>query len=529
MSISKRFLKSERGYALILGLISLPLLLGLSLLVFDLSRATNAQTDLQAVVDAVALAGARELDGSPDSITRSKNAMTQVSNTVSFLGLAADSSIETLTYADANGNEFNVIFMDAIPASDDDDIDQAWIDGHGTNDPTLAAYVYVYAQTTDLETFFPMAVVNAGAEVLSSQEQNGLDIAAYAVATYSSSACDVTPLFICNPFETDPSVGGDLQTAFEDGKLHGRIVKLHPRGSTTAGPGTFGFLQVTGNNDNNTASADAIRDIFAGEKNPTCYGAGDVDTKPGAATSISQGINTRFDIFDGPYQNFNPNNTPYPPAVNVRKGYVQASNGSPSPCNTEPSSDPSQATGFGDNYTMVDPNPTNPGAYIGSGDWNLTGADGYWTVNHGTSTLPADLASSFPTAASPGTTMPSRYDVYRYEINNNLVGDTSPGGETGTPACYASKKGQDDPDPSDDPDRRLIFAAIINCNANPPQGSSTLPVEVYASIFLVNPMQKDPANPSEDSTIDVEIVDITGSSGNGTIEEFLREEALLVR
>jgi hypothetical protein len=34
---------------------------------------------------------------------------------------------------------------------------------------------------------------------------------------------------------------------------------------------------------------------------------------------------------------------------------------------------------------------------------------------------------------------------------------------------------------------------------------------------------------SDDSTIDVEIIDITGFGGNGTLDLFVRDEAILVR
>ncbi|NRB16409.1 MAG: hypothetical protein HRU33_02210 [Rhodobacteraceae bacterium] len=144
--------------------------------------------------------------------------------------------------------------------------------------------------------------------------------AADAVAKSVSAICDIPPLYICNPFEFDDSgsyVDDELQTRFAQGDLHGRMIRLHPKGNQTHAPGNFGFLSVNGN-----SSADAIRDFFAGNRNPTCVATDTVTTKPGAATAISQGINTRFDIYQGPFSNWRNASRPFVigPALNVRKG-----------------------------------------------------------------------------------------------------------------------------------------------------------------------------------------------------------------
>jgi len=343
------------------------------------------------------------------------------------------------------------------------------------------------------------------------------------VAMASSAACYITPLYICNPFEADNL---DLQQEFFNGSLHGRLFKLHPKGSDTERPGNFGFLEINGN-----PGADAIRDIFAGDLNPTCYDAAEVTTKPGATTSIRQGLNVRFDIFDGPY---NPRG--YRPALNVRKGYVPKNPNSPNACDSEPWSDPDPSdnvfAGFPENDFMVPPNQGALGATIGEGDWD---AETYWQLNHGES-LPGDMYESFDNGpGGPGADGPSRYDVYRYETDNGLVLDEAswdswgspPEGETGEAICSNSTNNA--LPPTDDPDRRVIFAAMIDCLSQAGQGKTTFDVNSYASIFLVSPMARDPADPSADSTIDVEIIDITGWGGNGTLDAFIRDEAILVR
>jgi hypothetical protein len=110
--------------------------------------------------------------------------------------------------------------------------------------------------------------------------------------------------------------------------------------------------------------------------------------------------------------------------------------------------------------------------------------------------------------------------MYRYEIDNGLVGNTSNGGETGTPQCSSQTA------PADI-DRRLIYGAIVNCTATPiGSGASGPPVPpiTFASFFLTETVE-----PGPDQTIRVELVDTVVKNGNGTLTNFLRDEAQLYR
>ncbi|WP_435256684.1 TadE/TadG family type IV pilus assembly protein [Thioclava sp. FR2] len=534
----RRFRDEEHGYVLVFTLILLPVILAMGLFVVDIGRANNVHSDLQAAADAIALAGARELDGGADSIARAEAAMGELTNTVSYLSRASGTPLE-VQYVDGD-TTFLVYFLTDIPESDDTAITAEFVADHVTTDGFAASYIFVQAQSDDMETFFINPVNWVRPEI---------PIAAQAVATFRSAACDVTPLFVCNPFEGDIA---DLQQSFAAGALHGRLIKLHPKGSDTAAPGNFGFLQVLSDNGGTSASADAIRDIFAGERNPTCYDASRVTTKPGAASSIRQGINVRFDLYSGPYSP----SEDYPPAENVRKGFVRAPTGPNNSCNLV-QADPAWSDGtitydqrdwaspFPEPSVLLPPGDGDgaAGAFVSAdGEWDL---NRYWTVNHPgtalTSTMIADM-NSYPgtdPTADPG---PSRYDVYRYEIENGLVGDDSAGAPTGVrypstgqprpttenglPNCAAA----DDVAPSTGPkDRRTVFAAIVDCAAEADSGVDEMAVTAYASLFMTSPMLRDPADPSADSTIDVEIVDITGFGGNGTLDTFVRDEAILVR
>lgn len=496
------FLKCERGIAATLALVLMPALILFTVVLIDIGRGNNSHSDLQAAADALALAGARELDGGVDAITRAQDAMDNFSNNVHYLGQTTTDAVISLQYG-GDGGAFTVTFLTDIPDSDDTPIDAAFLAANATTDGLEAEYVHVRAQSQNLST--------------TGRLLGEVPVAAVAVATYATAACNVTPLFICNPFETEDI---DLQEAFADGQLHGRLLRLHPSGSGTAMPGNFGFLQVTGANDNSTASANAIRRIFAGDYNPTCYEAGEVTTKPGAAVSIAQGINVRFDIYVGPFSN---RANLYVADVNVRKGYVGPGNA----CNRSLTTDFTWAQNFPDNEVMSPPGSGAPGAYLGSGDWDI---DTYWQTNFQTA-VPAGLAAynSFPSASSPASTVPSRYDVYRYEIDNGLVSHRSIGQnplapdnkeEVGTPICSASQPGALPAQQG----RRLVFAAMIDCLDQAGSGATTMDVNSYASLFMTRPMES-----GGSGTIDVEVVDITGYGGNGTLDDFVRDEALLVR
>lgn len=516
-----RFFRNEGGYALALTLIMLPAFMGLALLIIDVGRGNNAHSDQAAAVDALALAGARELDGGVDAIVRAKAAMEKVSNSVSFLAMAGDDVHIDLAYSAGTGGDFRVEFLTEIPASDDLPLDAAFIEAnrvapenHDT-DGALARYVLVRSDVRPLQSFFMRLLPGGGGDV---------GVGATAVATYRSAVCNVTPLFICNPFEKEAE-GSDLQSAFARGELHARLIKLHPPGSSTAKPGNFGFLQVRGANDNTTASANTIRNIFAGAHNPTCYDNRAVTTKPGAAVSISQGFNVRFDIYNGP---FSGQKGVFPAAANVRKGYF-GNNACNAALTTDPDFLPFKA--FPDNAIMALPGQGVAGAALGSGDWPL---NEYWDRNHPTSMTSLtpeareEMSSFRNVTASDGMVLPSRYDVYRFEIEQDLVGDlsVSVGGrqESGFPQCS-------NPDPDSLPtdplrDRRVMFAAIVDCLAHGGGGATEFPVNSFASIFLVNPMQQQGGG---DGTIDVEIIDISGHGGNGTLDAFARDEAVLVR
>src|SRR5262249_22105889 len=185
--------------------------------------------------------------------------------------------------------------------------------------------------------------------------------------------------------------------------------------------------------------------------------------------------NVRFDIYEGSMsERYDDSN--YRPAQNVRKGYAIASGhgGNVNACaarrgaNWPIGSPPNQVTGLPLDQTW------------GEGNWDF---NTYWEVNHGS--LPRlDLTEG-------NEKVPSRYSVYRYEIEQGYVAAVSPGGESGAPGCYAGANL-----PAAVLDRRILYAAIINCQSLRLEGEtqSNVPVAAFGKFFLTLPLARPPTD-----------------------------------
>ena len=375
------FRKSEDGYVLVLSLIALPAFLLMALLIIDISRGNNAHSDLQAAADSLALAGAKELDGDSDAITSAKAEMAELVNTVSLLEPAGDGLNVELRYVDEAGNPFTVIFLSEIPTDDADPIDQDWVNTYAVTEDEAedANYVYVRAQSRDL-----LAIFAAVRETITGE----VPISAEAVATLGPAiACNITPIFICNPVENPSSpgngvlsggdAGADFNTAFTSGNLYGRLFQLSFESADSAGPGNFGFLR---NFDN---GANALREALAIGDSGICYEADGVDLEPGATVGpVQAGINAHFGI----YQTSLPDDDPlYRPAPNVRMGQAN-----PNKCNeydegrVKPNGSPNPLYMFDGMALPMGPEMESIGGGFVQGD----GSAGWDNINFASTPLP---------------------------------------------------------------------------------------------------------------------------------------------
>lgn len=529
--VIRRFWNDHHGYVIALTLIAMPLLLGFSLLVIDVGRSSNLHTDLQNAVDAMALAGARELDGRDDAIGRAEAAIEKLANTAAFSGGGEGMSLgSNLTVSYDAGSDaastVTVTFLKAIPDDDDDAIPGSMV----TTDPNEASYAWVSAKPQAMQTIFPVPV---------GLTRDTITVSADAVAVYHASACDITPMFICNPYEpagntseaSNEQAAADLHTNFAAGNLYGRQIEMHSTSSANPGPGNFGFLRTPLGN-----GANVLAEALATGNPGACYTQDSLDTKTGAvAGPVEAGVNTRFGIYEGSFKNAR-NDGSYRPAQNVRS--AQKATGSNACKEYDPVmvgnvvGDVTKAVplGYGANMTALG------GGKISTGNnWNYAN---YWTVAQGGSapSVSAILSnySSYPPTAAGTPSQPSAYDVYQYERNAAaLLNHASPNGEVGTPTtsggqCY-SGPALSNYTADEYGDRREIFAAIVNCGYEASIGHLNGQKQTQAVAFARMFMTKPAVKAGNERYLSLEIIDITGKGGRGTLDEFLREETELVR
>jgi Flp pilus assembly protein TadG len=489
--------------------LALPVIVGFAVLAIDGSRLMNLHSHLQHAADGLALAAAGELDRRPDACIRAVRALENLVENEQRFG---DAGAAIITMADVNYR-----FLSGLPATDDMPIDDATykVDEPCTNATVQEVrFIEVTVNPQTFTTLMPAAFIGASTTAAAN---------ATAVAGFKEAVCQFTPMMMCNPYE---GLGKTIFDAARDDDLKGKMIEVRQVGGNTAQyfPGNFGFLSSPelGTGANNLAKA-------LGNANPSaCFAREGVDTEPGQNTGpVASGLNTRFGIYDT-LMNSVRNNAQYRPAMNVRKGY---GGGSPGGGGGGNPGGGGGGGGGGQNCSASDMNDgvnyqglprdqteylaLDSGGRIWNGDWDF---DTYWEVNFGHADIdppthpvvpydPEGDPPVLPVVVEGQTPIPwsslyppSRYEVYRYEIENNIEGTTnkvmnqaSVGGEVGAPQCGATA--------TDVIDRRILHVAIVNCvEQGPLQGRSTgVPVEAFASFFLIRPVDML-------DTIDLELV-----------------------
>ncbi|HEX8570068.1 MAG TPA: Tad domain-containing protein, partial [Caulobacteraceae bacterium] len=431
-----------------------PPLIGAFALALDVARVYSLEAELQTAADSLARASAVELDGNPDAITRATAAIANLVENRQTLATRGHSEVVV----------GGLRFFSSLPASDDAPITSAY----ETTNPNAARFVEVAIKPEAVRTIFPPSMAQGLVSV---------SLSAKAVGGRVKRMCGAAPLFICNPFEGS---GQSLEAALKDRTVRGRLVAFKSKGTeATYFPGNFGYLEPPGGN-----GANELRDMFAKVNPGACYDAAGVVLRTGAVNSAGQGLNVRFDIYEGSFKG-SKNDPAFAPAVNVTKGWSGAN------CNNAPNA---SAMGLPRDNCFATGNCPHMSGRMGDGTWNVAA---YMKVNHGSPasaviggvTYTFNYASNTVTPATP----PTRYEVYRWEITNGKIPGTSgytasTTPENGAPQCYSGGT------PSDTPDRRLLPVAVIDCQALDDaydlNGGSTppLPVRGFVKVFLTEPM-----------------------------------------
>jgi hypothetical protein len=177
-----------------------------------------------------------------------------------------------------------------------------------------------------------------------------------------------------------------------------------------------------------TPGPDSLIPAVANARAPVCFLRNGVNIHPTTVKQIGEGLNVRFDLYEGRMSAFK-NSSDFRPAVNVRKGYVGGGGGGGEGgfCSARPTTFWPLGDAV-DGVMALPPDREWPDldGRMGSGRWDLST---YWQVNHGAAGRAPPLVNGAPASNS---NLPSRYDVYRYEIDQDYVTDHSPAAK---PAC----------------------------------------------------------------------------------------------
>jgi hypothetical protein len=458
MSLVRRFIDDQSGAVAALTGVALIALVGIGGLAYDISRAYALRAELESAVDAAALAGASQLDGTAGAMGRAQS--------------AAMGSLVGNREALADAFEANVAVVPAdiafLSAQDPDVV--------ATTDAD-ASLIRIDLTPRSLGLVFGV-LTGAG----------GFNASAHAVAGYGTAICKVPPLMICNPDE-------DTSLTFDGDAYIGRSFLLTPppSGNGAWAPGNFGFLSV------GSGAADVKNAMGRNPPLTECFGTS-VQTQTGNIASADDWFNTRFDIYNASAGG-NKNDAFFAPAMNTMIGVK--TNAGASACSASVSAPgdscaSSAAVASGMGFPLDCDQGT---ARIGSGVWN---AAQYFATNHSGITpstyipqVPAGATGSgwaaYGPAAAAGGTTPTRYQVYKWELamlSGAIAtpagafsdGQTAVSGTHDYAAPQCNKLGA-----QSTPDRRTISVVVVNCKADNVHGSSTVNVISYVDLFLTAP------------------------------------------
>lgn len=479
------------------------IMIGFGALVVDAGRAYTLQTELQNAADAAALAGAAELDRTATSITRAQTAAKTalIKNLQTFASDGQDVVIE----------DTHIRFLASLPTDDDAPIPSSSV----TADPLLARYIQVTPSVREVNYLLAPVVAMLTGDPDGSLSKG--QASATAVAGLECVVCNFPPLMICNPAEANGNTGAPFDP------VPGQLVELKQGGGSGSWtPGNFGLLDPS---EGSQGTANLVQALAS--SNPTgCYSTR-VDMRTGSATNpVSTAINTRFDMYETPGFGGNAkNNSDYRPAPNVTKGKYKSGNsyvnysGSPPAGRAMPKHDCYAASNCASYGPSFHPRFAPPAAA------NVTAQTSFWTDYWGTN-HPDDSFSThyFNGDLDPnGDGIVTRKEMYDWEVATAIpTGDTdgdgdvdsddetaasSSTGENGRPINYGGSE-------APDPNRRMLYVAVINCEEHGPLNgnSEDVPVLVYAKMFLTHA-----AEGGSDQTLYAEVISVLEVEVDGSI------------
>ena len=518
------FRTHDRGAVAATYALSLFALVAVAGVAFDYARLAGMDSELQNGADQAALAGATQLNKEDGACARATNAAIALLNNETLL--ANDIGERSVQI---NGGVSITVQNNACSGTTGIAL---WQDKAKTT-----------AATTDANAAFVEVTVDARtAEYAFTPVVGALDsgsISASAMAGVGSAVCKVPPLMICNPVPGQPflassRIGWGIQATGHGG------------GASTWAPGDFGFLEV-----GSGQLADLVEIIAYGEANLDCSPIDGTDPETGNAQDLFRAVNTRFDIYDFSSGNGTTLGACYngecPPSPNTTKDLINTNtnfNGNnacrihnsgwklptnrfnPLPRNdaTETATtqhadgvvdamgltrDLCHYTDYGTACNTLTGFAADTDSRFGNGNWAR--AD-YFAKNHPTQNI-----------TTLGATNWTRYQTYLWELSGNLPNPG--GGQRSSPVCQPVSTGSID--------RRLLTVAVVsNCNSLS-GGSTSIEVDEWVEMFLVEPVVDDNVERTKGRGSDVIYMEVVrpatvGTNGGGGTQNVRRDVPYLL-
>lgn len=524
-------------------------------LAVDFAQLANLDTELQNAADQSALAGVTQLDGQDGAMRRaSAAARALVANDTRFANDGNDdgraATVATIYfYATAEDAE-----------ADEDRIEDIEVEEGEADPDSLAKFIRVdisarqarYAMTPIV------GLVNSG------------NIAASAIAGLGSAICKTPPVMICNPAETG-SEAPEVTPGFDASLYIGKGLRLVSVGGGTGGwaPGNFGYLNSYGGSN----GAPGLREALGWTAPPgECQPGTGVDTKPGATVTVTDSLNTRFDIYDGDVSC--PAGGSCPSSVNVVKDVTRPGNASGNnACKLQNQGWGLPTTGaryYGYDYPRSNdalPTTVTPIAMghprdichsvasgvsghcngpIGTGVWDR---DAYFRTNYRRADGGYWTGGSAAGSWQDNTGLPAnatRYQVYAWEIANRgdvvdgvtvLGPRVASGSGANADTAYGQSqcsipRGHGAPlEPSETTiDRRRISVAVVNCLREGVNGAENdLDVVKWIDVFLVEPSINRARTGAGDVYVEVIGETLSGAAGSTGGQVVRRDKPYLVK
>ena len=541
-----RLLRSTSGAVAPTVALSLVALIAAGGIAFDYARLASMNTELQNAADHAALAAATQLDGRAGACDRARAAA---------VGMVSN---KTLMANDGNGLAVTVTQGSGCAANAADGVRLYQDITHTT------------AATSDANARFAMVVVDSRTANYALTPVVGAlssgAISATAFAGLNQAICKVPPVMLCNPAEsTDP----DFTTTNYIGK---GIRLISNDGGGNYGPGNFGFLATNAGNGASVLGQELGASTVPGD----CVQETGVTTDPGNMVSVRDALNTRFGIYNSVNSACGSNGSSCPPSANIRQDLVLRGkqNGKSGNYNygssfsdlgftsnsgstpgweeaTNPYPGSALITSTGTNYRDLTPTeiagiapmgyPEDechafksdgtgacPNGLIGTGTWDWYAYFRSNSTNY--STITSTTAMNTFLTTTFGTTKPTRYQVYQYEMSHASTrlqpqATTTAGQKAfGNPANLSAEPTAVTPSATSI-DRRVLSVAVINCTAEGLKGKTTdVAVQKWIDVFLVQPSEpRVTGMRTSNSDVYVEVIGETDNATNSGAVQLIKK------